>query len=425
MVSTGRGVRGTTAQSVLGVRGLLTAVLLVMLGNGLLRTLLGIRAEDLGFATSSIGVIMSGYYAGFLLGSWGVPKLVLNVGHVRVYAALASLASTATLIHVVSVSAFTWTAMRVVTGFSLSGLYIIAESWLNDSADNETRGRLMSVYMVVVMGGIAASQGLLTIADVNGPLLFVVSSILVSIAVVPIAMSVAPAPYFDRPTALPFKAIWQAAPVGIVGGLGQGLAVGAFGGLGAVYAARIGMSVSRIAIFVGMAVLGSVLLQWPIGLLSDRIRRRRALLLVASAAGASAWWAATADPTTSTIVVAVFFVGGFTYPLYSLALSHINDVAPEGSTVAVSSLIVFVTGVGAIVGPIVAAVAMEAIGPDGLFWMLAAVHFGVAVFSIVRIMIREGLPVSAQRAFANVPAWASVIGTDRRKKTGSEADRRA
>ena len=211
--------------------------------------------------------------------------------------------------------------------------------------------------------------------------------------------------------------------MGIVGGLGQGLAIGAFGGLGAVYATRVGMSVSRIALFVGMAVLGSVVLQYPIGLLSDRIRRRRALLLVAAAAGASSCWAATTDPNTIWIIVAVFFVGGFTYPLYSLALSHINDVAPEGSAVAVSSLVVFVTGTGAVIGPIVAAKTMDSFGPAGLFWMLASVHASVAVFSIIRITIREGLPVSAQRAFANVPAWASVIGTDRRHRNGKTTDR--
>ncbi len=417
--------RGTAAQSSLGVRGLLLAVLLVMLGNGLLRTVLGLRAEGLGFSTTTIGIVMSGYYAGFLLGAWGVPKLVVNVGHVRVYAALASLASTATLVHVVTDVASLWTVMRVVTGFSLAGLYIIAESWLNDSATNETRGRLMSVYMVVVMGGVAISQTFLTLADPSGPLLFVLSSILVSVAVIPIAISVAPAPQFNRPTRIPFRTIWEAAPVGIVGGLGQGLTVGAFGGLAAVYASRVGMSVGTIAVFVGGSVAGSVILQWPIGILSDRIRRRRALLLVATAAGGASVTAALVDPTTVWIIVAVFFVGGFTYPLYSLALSHINDVAPEGTSVAVSSLVVFVTGVGAIVGPVLAAIAMDRIGPSGLFWMLAAVHLTVAVFSIIRIIVREGMPVGAQKAFANVPSWSSQLRLERRRGVrSSPVDRR-
>ncbi len=404
----------STRAVVAGVRSLLLAVLLVMLGNGMLRTLLGIRAEALGFSTNAIGIVMAGYYAGFLVGSWAVPRLVIRVGHVRVYAALASLASTATLLHLLIVSPLSWTAMRVLTGFALSGLYIIAESWLNDRATNESRGRLMSVYMVVVMGGVAVSQALLTVADPSGPLLFVLSSILVSVAVVPVAISVAPAPHLERLEPLPIGAIWRAAPVGIVGGLGQGMAVGALSGLGAVYAARVGMSVGRIALFVGLAVVGSVVLQWPIGLLSDRIRRRRALVLVATAAGIACLWATAADPDSPAIMAASFLVGGFSYPIYSLALSHINDVAPQGTTVAVSSLMVLVTGVGAILGPLVAAVVMEAVGPTGLFWMMGAVHAGIAGFAAIRVAVRRGLPAAAQRAFTNVPAWASRIGVERR-----------
>ncbi len=399
----------STGRIALASWGLLAALLLLMLGNGLLGTVIGLRADSAGFDDATIGLILSGYYVGFLLGAMLVPRFLSTVGHVRVYAALASLTSTAALIHAVSLSPLLWGAMRIVTGFALSGLYIAAESWLNAQATNETRGRLLSIYMIVVMGGIALSQLLLTVADPSGAQLFILSSILVSLAVVPVTLSVGTAPEYRWAPRLPVAEIWRAAPVGLVGGFGAGITNGGVIALGAVYAARVGMSIDRIAIFMGLLVLGSVVLQWPVGMLSDRIRRRIAMAIVSFAAAGVAVAIALIDPTSTLALALIFVFGGLTFPMYSLAMSHINDHVPAGTTIAVSAVYVFIAGVGAIVGPLACAASLAAIGPDGVFWLMASVNLAVGAFTLARIGVRTGLPVRAQQTFASVPAWAGAL----------------
>lgn len=402
-------IPGATSQTVLGAWGLFTAVLLVMLGNGLLGTLLGVRAEIEGFSTTTTGIVLAGYFTGFLGGAWAVPKFVVHVGHIRTYAALASLASTAALVHILTASPGAWLIARLVTGFAMSGLYIVAESWLNDVATNETRGRLLSVYMVTVMGGIALSQLLLGGGDPAGVTLFIVASVLVSVAVVPITLSASPAPTFELAAALPIKKVWEAAPLGVLAGFANGLSVGAFVSLGAVYATRVGMSVQRIALFMGIAILGSVVLQTPVGIISDRIRRRRAILGLALATIGACFWITTVDPLDPIVFAAVFLVGGLSFPMYSLAMTHINDHVPAGGAVSVSSLYVFVTGLGAIVGPIIGAVAIDSLGPPGLFWLMLWVNVGVSLFAVLRISVRQGMPVEEQGMYATVPARAGAV----------------
>lgn len=398
-----------TAHLVVASWGLLFALLLLMLGNGLLGTIIGVRAELSGFGDGAIGIVLSGYYVGFLLGALVVPRFVGTVGHIRVYAALASLASTAALIHGVAVTPAVWLIMRFITGFALSGLYIVAEGWLNEQSTNETRGRLLSVYMIVVMGGIALGQLLLTLADPGGVGLFVLSSILVSLAVVPVTLAVGSAPDFRWAKRLPVRDIWKVAPVGLVGGFGAGLTNGGILAIGAVYGTRAGMSVGRIAIFMSLLVTGAVVLQWPLGTLSDRIRRRVAVAGVSLGAALVAAAAALVDPLSSTALLTIFIFGGLTFPLYSISLSHINDHVPTGSTIAVSAVYAFVAGIGAILGPLAASGAMALVGPPGVFWLMAFVHVVVGVFALARIGVRPGLPVAAQRAFTMVPARAGAL----------------
>lgn len=403
--------RTKTTSAIFAAWGLFSALALMMLGNGLLGTLLGLRAEAEGFATASTGVIMASYFTGFLFGSRFAPKILERVGHVRVFAALASLASASPLVHSVFVTPVVWSLMRLVFGFCMAGLYVVAESWLNQAADNTTRGRLLSVYMLVMMGGYAASQGFLAVSDPSGFKLFVLASLFVSLAVVPISLSQGNAPAFHAPETLSFATAWRVAPLGIVGGIGSGLAAGALVGLGPVYASRIGLSTSQIAAVMAAALIGSVVLQWPIGHLSDRIPRRRALLLInAIAAAVAAVGAQLGTPGFAYLLAIMLLFGSFSYPLYSVALSHINDVVSTNQAVAASSLFVFVTGLGAIAGPLLAAWALEAIGPSGFFVVLAFTHAAVAAFALVRISTRKA-PVSAQeqRPWKPFPARASAV----------------
>lgn len=399
----------TAARTVSGAWGLLTAVLLIMLGNGLLGTLVALRAGVIGFGTTLTGIVMAGYYVGFFLGAWAVPRFVLAVGHIRVYAALASLASTAALVHLLTGSPFLWGLMRVITGFGLSGIYIVAESWLNDSADNSNRGLLISVYMVVVMGGLALSQTLLPLFEPSAATPFILSSVLVSLAVVPVTLSVGAAPSFEVHDRMRFAELWHAAPIGIVGGFAAGFTGGAMAGLGAVYADLEGFSVARVGLFMALMLAGPVAFQLPIGHLSDRFRRRRVLLLTTLVSAGLALWIAQVDATSALMLVAIFVYGGITFPLYSLALSHINDVVPRGQGVAVSSIYVFVGGVGAVAGPPIVAATMDRTSPSAFFWTQAILLIGVAAYSLYRIVAHQGVEVDQQRRFANVPARAGHV----------------
>ena len=419
---------GTTTHTLLGAWGLLSAVLLVMLGNGVLNPLLGVRAELEGFPTTTTGFVLAFYYVGFLAGASVTPRLVVLVGHIRVYAALASLASTATLIYIVTPSPLVWGGARLVTGFSMSGLFIVAESWLNDATTNRTRGRLLAAYMVVLMGGLALGQMMLTLADPSGIILFIVASILVSVAVVPITLSTAPGPRLPVPDKLPVRRIWEAAPSGLAAAFGQGVGVAALLSLGAVYGARVGMSVDRIAVFMTASIVGSLVLQGPIGMISDRVGRRRVIMATGLLSAGSCLAMVNIEPLSWWALIIAFLIGGMALPMYPLALSHINDRVPPGSAVGVSGVVAYVTGLGAIIGPIVAALVMDGAGPAGLFWFIGVVYAGITVFALLRIVTHEGVSVRERRAFTMVPARAGTVilhAARRRRRPGrrQSADR--
>ncbi len=380
---------------------------MLMLGNGLQNSLLGIRAGQEAFATEATGLIMACYYVGLLAGAVVTPKVVGNVGHVRTFAALASTASTAALVHAVFVDPWAWGAMRMVTGFCYAGLYVVAESWLNDRATNETRGTLLSVYMVVVLGGLAASQFLLNLADIGSFVLFVVASVLVSMALVPISVSVVPTPDFTAPEPLGLRALYRTSPLGTIGALGTGMANGALFSMAAVYADIIGLSVSQIAVFVSANILGGMAFQWPIGRLSDKLDRRRVLTAVTFAASLAALAAAMAARGEAIALYAMMFLlGGMSFPMYSLCIAHTNDYLTPKQMVSASGSLMMVGGAGAIFGPIIVSLLMRNMGSDGFFVCVAAVHFAIGLFALYRMARRAPLPLAEQSA--SVPVASTV-----------------
>jgi len=245
---------------------LFTGICLLAIGNGLQGSVLGIRSEIEGFSTLAIGMVMTFYFVGFLAGSSAATKALTSVGHIRVFAALASLASTAALVHAIAIHPVTWAMMRFTTGLCMAGLYVVAESWINDLATNKSRGRLLAIYMVVTMGGYGAGQLLLNVASPEGFELFVVSSVLISLSLVPVSLSAKSSPPASVPEAMPFKKLLSIVPTGIAVALCVGSAHGTLIGMGAVYAARSGLDPSQVAIFVAAPMIGGLVLQLPIGL---------------------------------------------------------------------------------------------------------------------------------------------------------------
>ena len=386
--------------AVSAVWALLLGIALIMLGNGLQGTLLGLRATLEGFPTAVTGLVMTGYFAGFLLGSTITPKIVGRVGHIRVFAALASLASASALIYAIFIDPWVWGAMRLATGFSYAGLYVVAESWLNDRATNETRGKILSVYMIITLGGMAAGQLLLNLADPRGVELFVLISVLVSVALVPISLTAAPAPDFYAPRPVGLRQLYSISPLGVLGMFGTGLAQAIVFGMGAVYARGAGLSIAETSLFMGAILFGGVALQWPVGWLSDIMDRRRVITGVSFVAAVLAVvLAAIPDLPGGALLVLACLFGGMNLPMYSLCSAHTNDYLEPAQMVGASSSLVLVGGCGATLGPLAAAAMMAASGVDGFFWALAATHGANRVYAQNPMTRRAATPVDEQGAF--------------------------
>jgi len=399
----------TAQKTLISAWGLFAALALLMVGNGLIGVLIGVRSELEGFNTTVTGLVMAAYFAGFLAGSHFTPKIMARVGHIRVFSGLASLVAAAALIHAVWVVPFAWILLRLLFGFAMAGLYIVVESWLNDIVTNENRGRVMALYMVVAMGGLALGQGALSLGSPLGQTLFLAAGALMALAIAPVSLSVNTAPEFFLPPPVKPREIWKVAPVGVITAVGAGVANGALLGMAAVYATQVGLSNARTGIFVGAAALGSVLFQWPIGHLSDKMDRRRAIFLVTIAAAVVGFVAIGVETQSFLLVVVMLLLGGFSFPLYSLALSHVVDVLPAGRAVTGSVAIVFLTGVGAIFGPLFASVMMTAFGPAGFFWSITLVHGSIGAFGVYRIVKRPVLPGVKPQPYISVPARSTYI----------------
>ncbi|MBE7637132.1 MFS transporter [Sneathiella sp. P13V-1] len=390
---------------------LLLGIGLMMLGNGMQGTLLGLRANLEGFPTAITGIIMSGYYVGFLLGSVLTPRILGNVGHVRVFAALASLGSTAALIHAVFPDPTIWTIFRVVTGFSFAGLYIVSESWLNDTATNETRGQILSVYMLVTFIGIAGGQFLLTIADPGGYSPFIIVSILVSLALIPTALTASPMPAVQKTEKLGVRQLYRISPLGVVGILFVGVLQGAFFAMGAVFGGLQGLTVFQISMFMSLSVVGGALFQMPIGKISDIFDRRQVLMFCALITGALALatvYVAQNYSVYAFLAIATVY-GGFCMPLYSLCIAHTNDHMEPSQMVAASSGLILVNGAGAIVGPIIVSSLMGWFGGIAFYLFMAAVSFVIVLFALYRMTRRQAVPEEDQNDFVAMPVRSGVV----------------
>lgn len=388
--------------------GLFAALALLMMGNGLVGVLIGVRSELEGFNTTVTGAVMAAYFAGFLVGSQLTAKVMARVGHIRVFAGLSSLVATTALMHALIVSPITWALLRLVFGFAMAGLYVVVESWLNEMVSNANRGRVMAVYMVVSMGGLGLGQLLIGLGSALQPSLFIVAGALMTLAVAPISLSINDAPYFELPPKARYRDLWEQAPLGVVTAVGAGVANGALIGMAGVYATQLGLSSARTGAFVAAAALGSVALQWPVGAMSDVIGRRRSIMLVTFAAVAVGAVASGMGGNGWGLIGAMFLLGGLSYPMYSLALSHVVDVLPPGQAVTGSAAVVFLTGVGAIFGPLSASVAMDLTGPDGFFWAIALVHLVIGLYGLVRVA-RKPVVDETREPWLPVPARSTFV----------------
>lgn len=368
----------------------------MMLANGLQGSLIGIRASLEGYSASASGIILTGYYAGFLLGALYIPQRIKNVGHVRTFAALASIASISILIHSLHISFIGWFLMRFISGICFVGLYTVAESWVNDLSDNEHRGQALSVYMIVSMAGSAFGQLFLNLADPETATLFMIVSVLISISLVPILMVVSKQPDFSVAKFFTVKELYKTSPLGVVTAIMTGLAHGTLWGIGSIYALKNGLSIEQVSIFMFTFVIGGAINQYVVGYLSDKYDRRTVIVIVAFLASIFAVLAVLIGSSYTALIITTFIFGGLTVPLYALAIAHTNDFLEKDEMIAASAGIQLAGGIGLTIGPVIGGLSIDLIGANGFWIYLFLIHALLGVFGLFRMQIREAVPLEEQ-----------------------------
>ena len=383
---------------------------MLMIGNGLQGTLLGIRAGLEEFSVLTTGIIMSSYYVGLLIGSSQVPKFIGAVGHIRVFAALASLASTTVLIHGVVIDPVAWFVVRAISGFAFAGLYLVVESWLNDAATNETRGTILGAYMVVTFVGMALGQGLLNVADPNDIQLFIITSILVSLALLPISLSRRPAPDFTANETIAVATIWKRSPLGILGTMISGLTSAMIFSIGPIFALEIGLSNASISGFMASFLIGAMIFQMPIAWISDKMDRRKVIILLGAMSGAISFLLFLVTPSQTLLLFgAMALLGGAAMPIYSQCISHVNDHLLPRQFVAATGTLLFLNGLGAAIGPLLVTGFMDMFGANAFVGLLVFGFGSTAIFGIYRAFRFDAVPLEDQGDAILMPARGSAI----------------
>ena len=385
---------------------------IISLAHGLQGTLLGVRAIAEGFTFVATGLVVAGYYVGYLSGSIIIPILLKRVGHIRVFAALASLASIAILLHSVFLEPYMWFFIRILSGISMSGIYVIMESWLNDKSTNETRGQTLSVYMIITFSFVGLGQFLLNLSDPIKVDLFILVSILLSFALLPILLSSSEAPNISNPKRFSLKELFVISPLGFIGAFFTGLAHSAVFGYGAVYATAKQLSLFEISIFMVILTSCGAISQWPVGFISDKIDRRIVLVSVTLIASVLS----LIIVASSYLSLIIFFIllaiySSVSLPMYSLVIAHTNDFLQQDEIVGAVASIAVLVGVGAIFGPILASLFMNILGADGFFVYLFLVHGLLGMFGLYR-MRKRSKPTDLESQYVPLPRNISAAGIE-------------
>jgi len=394
----------------LPVSTLLLAIFMLMAGSGALPAILGLRLDAEGQRAPVIAMVGACYFLGLTAGSLRVFALIRRVGHIRAFAAFVSLYSASAITYSLIPDVRVWMALRLVDGFSVAGIFVCLESWLGDRAEETRRGATIAFYMIALYGGQALSQALLGLSGANAAQPFIIASLLLSLTIGPVALTRMAEPVVTDHRALTLRALYRASPLGLVVAASTGAMLGAFYGLGAVHAQRIGLSNVAIAGLMASVIAGGMALQWPLGRLSDKFDRRKVIVgtlaVTVCICIALAW-----NPVPSAFTVMATAFGGFVFALYPLCVAQMHDhLVPEERTGASGGLIL-VYSLGAAAGPLLGSLAMMRIGPGALYGFIAACAFAAFCFGVWRQMIADPVPAQDQRQFQILPRTTMVVGS--------------
>jgi MFS family permease len=390
---------------------LMMGVGLLLLGTGLLNTLLAVRAQLAGMGSTLLGLVMSAYFVGFIVGTYLAPRMIRRVGHIRSFAICAAVAASAVILHAAQVDPLLWMLLRALTGMCLVGLYAVIESWLAAYAQGSERGRVFALYMVVNLLALAAGQFLILIAPLESFVLFGLIAILINCSLIPIALTRLEQPPVPLSPHLRIGHMVNAAPSATAGALGSGLAMGAFWGMAPAYAQSLGGGAQAVAIFMSTAILGGAALQWPLGRLSDGHDRRETLRSVTLAAAIVAllcgllgrWW-------PGSVTVLMFLYGGLVFAVYPIAMAHLSDRLKADELLEWAGVMLLLHGIGAAFGPTLAGLAMNALGPSGLFAYFLSCWLLLSGFLQWRLLQeREQAPVGDLSAFVPMLRTSPVV----------------
>ncbi len=370
---------------IIPIGALLAGVSLLLLGSGLLNTLLALRGGLEAYADNTMGFIMSGYFIGFIVGTFIALPLIHRIGHIRSFAFCAAVVSCSVLLHELFVNPYVWMALRIMTGSMLVILYTVIESWLSSQTPSLQRGRVFAVYMIVNLVSLTIAQQLLRLDSPAAFTLFAISAMLISISLVPVTWTRLSQPIVNDITRLSFRSLYKTAPVAVAGGALSGLSMGAFWGMAAVYAGRVGFDSHNVANFMSCAILGGAALQYPLGRYSDSHDRRKVLALVAVCAGLAALLLVFIPQGDKRLMLAIAVYGGLAFAVYPLAIAHLNDHLETKNILAGCSALLLMHAIGAAVGPAIAGQLMALIDHNALPLYFAIIQFSLALFTLWKI----------------------------------------
>jgi MFS family permease len=395
------------------VATLLLGAGILVLGNALIGITLPIRMDQAAYGRFTTSLVMSAYYGGLLAGCVFAPGLTARIGHVRAFAVFAACLCAATLLHALWFQASVWAVLRLVSGFCMAGLFNVIESWLSSRAGNETRGGVLSGYGVATLFAAGAGYFLINAYPVSGSEHLILAALVLSLSMLPVLTTRVAVPDLARTRPLPLGALYGLSPLGVVGAFGTGLMGGAFYGMGAVFGNDVGLTQFQISLILGLAIFGGLLLQWPIGRLSDRFDRRTillAVLIVQALAGLAQFGLWTWLQAFGPVLALAFVFGGTQATLYPVSVAHAFDYVEKDRMVAASAGLLLAWAAGSCAGPLLASAGMETFGSAGLFLVLALASALLAGFTRYRMTRRAALPPEEQAAFVSLPVTAAAGG---------------
>ena len=397
-------------RTVVAIWPLFAGLSLIGLAVGVQGSLLGVRAALEGFDDLLIGLLMSCYFAGFLAGSLLTPRMIQRVGHIRIFAALSAVASVTILVHALFVNPWVWALMRLLTGFAFSTIYVVSESWLNQSSNNANRGQILSLYTTILLAGICAGQFMLNVAAPSEFTLFILISVMVSVAAVPILLSIVQTPPIEETERVTMSHLWYRTRVGVIAIIMSQWVSSILFSMGAVYATKLGFSVYQVANFMGAMMAGGMLFPWPLGKLSDAMDRRWVIGYSCLAAVVVAIIISFETQASGRLYFLTFLFGGFSLSLYSLVVALTNDHLRPREIIPASGTVILIAGLTSVTGPITAAFWLEIFGLQSFFILLASCLLLLGGISIWRVLTIPALPAE-YKVQSTLQAATVPVGT--------------